>query len=310
MKTANRTSPPIPRRVVRRSLSTPLALAIGDEEPLGPPWQVSPTSSQNILTSLNREDIEKRLRRYGALLFRGFAPTMDEFKSLTAKFCEYFISYPGEHRGRVANETDIQTVDVKKVRIRLHSEMSYSPMRPDLAWFFCVVPPKEGGATILCDGIAMADAMPPAVKRWLAGRRLRFKTDVGPRTWQKMFGCKTIAQLRNVIRQRSYKDTAVIGDRIRIDHLTAPLAPTKYGKRVAFCNNLMLHRGMQTDVYFADGSVLPDSIYDELVRVSDGLTVEIAWKSGDVLMVDNTRMMHGRRTVLDDERLVLTRFGS
>jgi len=113
-----------------------------------------------------------------------------------------------------------------------------------------------------------------------------------------------------LIRQRSYVDMVAVGGRIRIDHLTAPLVPTRHGQRVAFCNNLLLHHGMQAGVPFADGSDLDEAAYERLARLAGRLTVEVAWQSGDVLMVDNTRMMHGRRAILDERRLILTRFGS
>ena len=56
--------------------------------------------------------------------------------------------------------------------------------------------------------------------------------------------------------------------------------------------------------------MLSNVVYEQLASVSAGLTFEVEWQAGDVLMVDNTRMMHGRRPVLDDDRLIWTRFGS
>jgi len=180
-------------------------------------------SSSKKLGDLSLSGIRSQFRRHGALLFRGFSPGIDEFRSFTEQFCQYFIAYPGSKRDSVGNETNIQTVDVEKKAIRLHSEMSYSPVRPDLAWFFCVVPPRQGGATTLCDGIAMAEALPGALREWLQNKRLRYKAELDRRTWHRMFGCDTIAQATEVIRQRSYADMTVAGDSIVIDHLTAPL---------------------------------------------------------------------------------------
>lgn len=273
------------------------------------PLHIVPSSSFKKLGELSPRSIWIRFRSHGALLFRGFSPTIDEFKSFTAQFCPYFIAYPGGKREAVNNETDIQTVDVTRAGIPLHSELSYSPVRPDIGWFFCVTPPRRGGQTILCDGIALAEALPTALKRFLANKTLRFTAVMNCGTWQKMLGCDTSAQAIRVIRQRSYVDMSVTGNEIRIDHLTVPLARTKLDNRVAFCNNLILHHAMRTDVHFTDGSILSDALYKDLVQVSAKFTVEIAWNSGDLLMIDNTRMMHGRRPVLDDDRLILTRFG-
>jgi len=274
------------------------------------PVPIEPSSSQNQLSLLSPHDIGIRFRHHGALLFRGFSPTIGEFKFWTAQFCKYFIAYPGNKRDRVGDETDIQTVDVRKPGISLHSELSYSPVRPNIAWFFCVTPPSRGGATILCDGIALAEALPSALKAWLENRKLRFQAVLEPGTWRKMLGCDTAGEARDIIRQRSYADMAVAGESIHIDHLTAPMRPPKYDKRVAFCNNLILHHGIAGGVPFADGSTLPEALYAQLVEVSKPLTAEVHWEAGDILMIDNTRVMHGRRPVLDDKRLIVTRFGS
>jgi alpha-ketoglutarate-dependent taurine dioxygenase len=60
---------------------------------------------------------------------------------------------------------------------------------------------------------------------------------------------------------------------------------------------------------FADGSILPEAVWDELAWLTERLTVEVAWRAGDVLMLDNTRILHGRRRVEPgDGRLLYTRF--
>ena len=40
------------------------------------------------------------------------------------------------------------------------------------------------------------------------------------------------------------------------------------------------------------------------------MSAEVAWRAGDVLMLDNTRFMHGRTAILDaNERLIASFFG-
>jgi hypothetical protein len=61
---------------------------------------------------------------------------------------------------------------------------------------------------------------------------------------------------------------------------------------------------------FEDGSIIPDALVHSVKTVSDGLTVAIAWQRGDLLMLDNTRFMHGRTAVVDPgERLIASYFG-
>jgi hypothetical protein len=61
---------------------------------------------------------------------------------------------------------------------------------------------------------------------------------------------------------------------------------------------------------FEDGSIIPDAICEELRTVTDELTTAHRWQTGDILMVDNSRVMHGRNEVHDlQERVIWTQFG-
>ena len=45
----------------------------------------------------------------------------------------------------------------------------------------------------------------------------------------------------------------------------------------------------------------------ELNEIAERITIEISWQKGDILMIDNTRIMHGRRAFYDDQRDIYTR---
>jgi alpha-ketoglutarate-dependent taurine dioxygenase len=47
-----------------------------------------------------------------------------------------------------------------------------------------------------------------------------------------------------------------------------------------------------------------------LNEIADKITTKIPWKKGDILMVDNTRIMHGRRAFSDNQRDIYLRLCS
>ena len=63
-------------------------------------------------------------------------------------------------------------------------------------------------------------------------------------------------------------------------------------------------------ISFDDNSEITKDIMSELNEIADRITVEINWQKGDILMVDNNRIMHGRRAVSDDERDIYIRLCS
>ena len=62
-------------------------------------------------------------------------------------------------------------------------------------------------------------------------------------------------------------------------------------------------RGLELE----DGSRIPEDVIEEVKEVSEGLTVDLPWQPGDFVMVDNTRMMHGRREFTGEGREVYVR---
>jgi hypothetical protein len=59
-----------------------------------------------------------------------------------------------------------------------------------------------------------------------------------------------------------------------------------------------------------DGKPVPEAWLQAIKATGDRLAVEVAWQPGDVLMLDNSRFMHGRTPIVDvSERLIATFFG-
>jgi alpha-ketoglutarate-dependent taurine dioxygenase len=61
---------------------------------------------------------------------------------------------------------------------------------------------------------------------------------------------------------------------------------------------------------FDDNSKIPDELIKELNRIAERITTNIDWQKGDILMIDNTRIMHGRRAFTDETREIYIRLCS
>jgi hypothetical protein len=56
-----------------------------------------------------------------------------------------------------------------------------------------------------------------------------------------------------------------------------------------------------------DVTPIPADIVDELRRIEAEVTLDVPWRPGDVLIVDNTRFLHGRRAFSDLRREIYVR---
>jgi hypothetical protein len=59
-----------------------------------------------------------------------------------------------------------------------------------------------------------------------------------------------------------------------------------------------------------DGQPIPEPWLQAIKATGDRVSAQVSWQPGDVLMLDNTRFMHGRTAIRDaGERLIATFFG-
>ncbi|WP_165356414.1 TauD/TfdA family dioxygenase [Sphingosinicella sp. BN140058] len=282
-------------------------------EPGRPQVLIEAAGAESIL-SLDRDGIVALYKAHGALLFRGFGADVAQFRAFARLFCSTSVFNESPGRRQIDPEHNILTVDGGVGAFNLHPELSREPWKPDAAFFGCLSAPKRGGATTICDGVALARSLPDEVKRGLAGRRLVY---VKP-TWPELL--------------RYWLGTDNPSDQ----QLAAPPPSCPYGFRrldghvFRFFSRPALHRPMFIDapafgnfLLFArfnnnrpdhplldDGRPVPEAWLQAIKAAGDALAVAVAWQAGDVLMLDNTRFMHGRTAIIDrGERLIATFFG-
>jgi alpha-ketoglutarate-dependent taurine dioxygenase len=260
------------------------------------------------------ETIAALYKQHGALLLRGFATDLDRFRLFAERFCA--SSTFNDSRGRILlDEThNIQSVNRGVAPFPLHPELSREPWKPDVCFFGCLNPPRDQGATTICDGVAIVRHLPAEIRHAFEGRRLLYLQPAIPEELDYWLGTSnpSDAQLaapppRSPYFFRRHGDMIVRG-------FTRPaLHRPMFIDEPAFGNFLLFARycqGISDFPLFEDGSPVPEPLLRAVKDVSDGLTAPILWRQGDLLMLDNSRFMHGRTAVLDPgERLIASYFG-
>jgi hypothetical protein len=54
---------------------------------------------------------------------------------------------------------------------------------------------------------------------------------------------------------------------------------------------------------------IPSALVKQIGETANALSLKVAWRAGDILMVDNTRVLHGRKECLDSARNIYVRMG-
>jgi hypothetical protein len=86
-----------------------------------------------------------------------------------------------------------------------------------------------------------------------------------------------------------------------------------FAEQLAFGNFLLFARfnNGRTDFPLLDDfQPVPEEWLQAIKETGDSLSVAVQWQKGDMVMLDNTRFMHGRTAIHDpNERIIATFFG-
>jgi len=282
-------------------------------EPGRPQVLIEADGERGIL-ALDPAEIIALYKTHGALLLRGFGADVPQFRNFARQYCSTSVVNESPGRQPIEPEYNIHTVDPGTRAFSLHSELSREPWKPDAAFFGCLSAPSRGGATTICDGVALVRALPAEVRQGLEGRRLLHVKQTWPALLEFWLGNPepSDAELSNPPASCPYQFRRIDGRVFRFFSRPALHRPM-FIDAPAFANFLLFARFNHNRPDYPlldDGQPVPEAWLQALKATGDALSAAVDWQPGDVLMVDNTRFMHGRTEIIDtSERMIATYFG-
>jgi len=281
---------------------------------LGRPFLLIEAEAGEALDDLDHDRLVDLYKAHGALLFRGFGAQAGTFRDFAWSFCSAAVFNESPGRRPIEPARNIYTVDAGTGAFNLHPELSREPWKPDVAFFCCLSAPQRGGQTVICDGVELVRALPEAVREGLSGRRLVHIKPTWPALLEYWLGTPrpTDAQMLAPPAHCPYVFRWFEGEIVRIFSRPALHRPM-FTDAPAFGNFLLFARfnNNRPDYPLLDDlTPVPEAWLQAVKAAGDTLAVPVGWTAGDVLMIDNTRFMHGRTAIEDPgERLIATFFG-
>lgn len=277
-------------------------------------------SGAGDLMSLPPDDVTDAFRKRGAVLFRGFSSDRTSFKTFTDQLCGGFLNYEGgaSARGKVDGQETVLTVTEPSMLhgIPLHGEMYYTKRRPDLLFFYCERPAAEDGETTVADGTALYRGLSPETRRYFTERRIKYVCTYPDGRWQQLFQTEDVADVAAYCDENDMTFSQRNDRSIITEYVTSAVSQPLFHEGPAFINNIFtMVRWEQAGfglrvVRDEKGEPLSPWIVDELQELERRETRPVEWRPGDLLMVDNTRLLHGRRAFTDTNRSIFVRLGS
>jgi alpha-ketoglutarate-dependent taurine dioxygenase len=274
-------------------------------------------------------DLGELLAREKAVVFRGFGVTMETFDSVAELLLPERLAYihGNSPRLKVGNNVYTSTEYPPELTISMHNELSYAARWPSRLLFFCVQAPPSGGATPVVDGAVWLARLDPEVRAAFASgvrytQNLHDGIGLG-KSWQETFETEDQEQVT------AYLTSADATWEWRVDGLRISQvrpATTRHpitGDEVWFSQFDQWHpaalgdsaaaamaRVMPADdlpqsVAFADGSPIPPEYATHVRDQGLAAAVDVDWHAGDLLLIDNVLVAHGRRPFAGPRRVLV-----
>ena len=278
----------------------------------------SPGADLLSLVAANREALRERLLRYGGILFRGFPDvTVGTFRSLIVAMCGDPLEYQerSSPRHEVGNSIYTSTDYPQTDTIFLHNEQSYNLTWPLRIFFHCVTAAPAGGATPLADCRRVYQRLSPRTREKLEAGGYCYARHFGGGFglgWQEAFQTKDQADVEAYCRRNdisfdwgpdgslttrqvrpAVRPHPVTGEPLWFNHLTFFNIAT-LGQETATILMSLGKDKLPNNTYYADGSDLEPEVFAELKAAYEAELVTFRWQPGDILMLDNMLVAHGR----------------
>jgi len=247
------------------------------------------------------------IKTHGVVLFRNFSITPENFGQFVKNNSRTTTLDPT----RVFFNDTVQRVHEGTDSIDLHSEHSNSPFRPDLIWFLCHQAPQEDGQTTYCDGVRIWKSLNQATQQLFVNNKIQYHRTFPAQIW-KIFIARTLADslspeditvthLQQVFANKTGVTLNLSDDESLTMTFTTHAFNIVLNQQKSFTNSLFGPYPGQT-ITLENGEPLPNQIMHEIKICYDEFVEEITWQNADVVAIDNTRFMHGRRSSKDLKR--------
>lgn len=275
--------------------------------------------------------VESKLYEHGGLLFRGFrvesAETFGEFiREVSGELLEY--RERSSPRSEVGANVYTSTDHPPDQHIFVHNENSYQLNFNLKIFFFCETPAARGGETPIADCRNLLARIDPAVRERFMEKGWMYVRNYGDGfglPWQTVFQTEDRRAVEEHCQRNGIRVEWKDGNRLRTRKvLPAVSRHPKTGEPVWFNHATFFHYttlepwvqeamleefdnedDYPTNTFYGDGSPIEPEALEHLRALYLSATVAFTWERGDVMLLDNMLVAHGRSPYGGERRILV-----
>jgi alpha-ketoglutarate-dependent taurine dioxygenase len=278
----------------------------------------------------NWQSVEADLLKHGAILFRGFdVPDQAAFARVVGATSVPLMQYMegATPRSELGGKVYTSTEYPPDQSIALHNELTYVMTWPMKIWFYCLQPAQERGETPIADVRKVMQRLDPRIKErfaekgwllvrnfgeglslpWQTSFHLQSKTELEAycRSARIVWRWKPDDGLQTRQRRPAVAKHPVTGEEVWFNHVAfwhiSSLEPELREAMVA----LFGEENLSYNTYYGDGTPIEDSVVAEIREAYREETRTFAWQPGDILMLDNMLVAHGRNPFVGPRKILV-----
>lgn len=260
------------------------------------------------------------LNKCGAILFRGFnINTLSDFEYIVSNLPVNITSYIGgdSPRTKLTNKIYTSTEYPADQSISLHNEMSFSNNYPRYLFFYCELPPLQGGETPLADNRKLYKNLPKILLQKYQQKKLKYVMNLHNghgigKSWQDVFETDNRDEVESILdtRRVSY---IWKGENLKVSEIVQPVICHPKTKEWVFISQAHQWHpsNLPQDIYENLIKIIPETEFYHYVchaddvpldkneldltrQVIDSIKIVKSWQRSDFLFMDNLLIMHGR----------------
>ncbi len=264
-------------------------------------------------------------------MFRGFRiDGIGDFESAVRDCYGGLIDYNDRatHRTQVKGNVYTATNYPPELEIILHNESSFAAKFPMRIFFYCIEAAENGGETPIADVRKVYERIDPSIRKPFEEKGVLYVRNLagGPFgfTWQEVYQTQDRAEMERFCKESETDFEWMDEKKVRTKQLRPAVAKHPVTGEMLWLNHAAVlnvyaiepklqqmllkffkEKDLPNNTYYGDGTRIGKDVIDELRKAYDSATVAFRWEPGDLLVLDNMLVAHGRKPFSGRRKVVV-----